>query len=143
MPDWGGTLYSVDTQSGKPNWQAKLSDYTGNANSVTRNTPAISGKSIIVGDQASGTVMAIDKKTGKLLWSSVAESNPQARITSSPVIYGNRIYARVPGVTQDAQRGQVTFSRPLFYRGLRDRPIESFCLSQPAQIVMHHQYLCE
>ncbi|CAP53651.1 hypothetical protein XCCB100_4281 [Xanthomonas campestris pv. campestris] len=50
---------------------------------------------------------------------------------------------RVPGVTQNAQRGQVTFSRPLFYRGLRDRPIESFCLSQPAQIVMHHQYLCE
>ncbi|KOA95901.1 PQQ-binding-like beta-propeller repeat protein, partial [Xanthomonas arboricola] len=95
VPDWGGTLYSVDTQTGKPNWQAKLSDYTGNANSVTRNTPAISANSIIVGDQAAGTVLAIDKKTGKLLWKTTAEANPQARITSSPVIYGNRVYVPV------------------------------------------------
>ncbi|MCL1500505.1 PQQ-binding-like beta-propeller repeat protein [Xanthomonas nasturtii] len=95
VPDWGGTLYSVDTQTGKPNWQAKLSDYTGNAASVTRNTPAISAKSIIVGDQAAGTVLALDKKTGKLLWSSTVEANPQARITSSPVIYGNRIYVGI------------------------------------------------
>lgn len=95
VPDWGGTLYSVDTQTGKPNWQAKLSDYTGNANSVTRNTPAISANSIIVGDQAAGTVLAIDKKTGKLLWKTTAEANPQARITSSPVIYGNRIYVGI------------------------------------------------
>ncbi|MGK9145384.1 PQQ-binding-like beta-propeller repeat protein [Xanthomonas euvesicatoria] len=95
VPDWGGTLYSVDTQTGKPNWQAKLSDYTGNANSVTRNTPAISAKSIIVGDQVAGTLLALDKKTGKLLWKTTVEANPQARITSSPVIYGNRIYVGV------------------------------------------------
>ncbi|WP_434991071.1 PQQ-binding-like beta-propeller repeat protein [Xanthomonas melonis] len=95
VPDWGGSLYSVDTQTGKPNWQAKLSDYTGNTNSVTRNTPAISARSIIVGDQAAGTLLAIDKKTGKLLWKTTVETNPQARITSSPVIYGNRIYVGV------------------------------------------------
>ncbi|KAB7768455.1 PQQ-binding-like beta-propeller repeat protein [Xanthomonas maliensis] len=95
VPDWGGSLYSVDTQTGKPNWQAKLSDYTGNTSSVTRNTPAISSKSIVVGDQAAGTVLAIDKKTGKLLWKSTVEANAQARITSSPVIVGNRVYVGV------------------------------------------------
>ncbi|APP83084.1 PQQ-binding-like beta-propeller repeat protein [Xanthomonas hortorum pv. vitians] len=95
VPDWGGTLYSVDTQTGKPNWQAKLSDYTGKSTSLSRTTPAITPKSIILGDMSGGTVLALDKKTGKLLWKSEVETNPQAQITSSPVVYGNRIYLGV------------------------------------------------
>ncbi|WP_179456797.1 outer membrane protein assembly factor BamB family protein [Xanthomonas arboricola] len=95
VPDWGGTLYSVDTQTGKPNWQAKLSDYTGKSTSLSRTTPAITPKSIILGDMAGGTVLALDKKTGKLLWKSEVETNPQAQITSSPVVYGNRVYLGV------------------------------------------------
>ncbi len=103
----------MDTQTGKPNWQAKLSDYTGNANSVTRNTPAISAKSIIVGDQVAGTLLALDKKTGKLLWKTTVEANPQARITSSPVIYGNRIYVGV----SSGDWGNLAVNHSFSFRG--------------------------
>jgi len=95
VPDWGGQLYRIDTALGKAVWQVKLSDYTGNAASLSRNSPAIARDSVLVGDQASGTVIAIDKNTGKLLWKTVVEANAQARITASPVVYGDRVYVGV------------------------------------------------
>ncbi|MDY4338554.1 MULTISPECIES: PQQ-binding-like beta-propeller repeat protein [Xanthomonas] len=95
VPDWGGQLYRIDTDLGKAVWQVKLADYTGIAGSLSRNSPAIARDSVLVGDQASGTVLAIDKATGKLLWKTLVESNPQARITASPVIYGDRVYVGV------------------------------------------------
>lgn len=95
VPDWGGQLYRIDTVLGKAVWQVKLSDLTGNANSLSRNSPAIARDSVLVGDQASGTVIAIDKNTGKLLWKTVVETNAQARITASPVVYGDRVYVGV------------------------------------------------
>ncbi|UNU09929.1 PQQ-binding-like beta-propeller repeat protein [Xanthomonas translucens] len=95
VPDWGGQLYRIDTTLGKAVWQVKLSDYTGNAASLSRNSPAIARDSVLVGDQASGTVVAIDKNTGKLLWKTLVEANAQARITASPVVYGDRVYVGV------------------------------------------------
>ncbi|MDR6671824.1 PQQ-binding-like beta-propeller repeat protein [Xanthomonas sp. 1678] len=95
VPDWGGQLYRIDTTLGKAVWQVKLSDYTGNPNSLSRNSPAIARNSILVGDQASGTVVAVDKNTGKLLWKTLVEANAQARITASPVVYGDRVYVGV------------------------------------------------
>jgi len=95
VSDWGGQLYRIDTMQGKAAWQVKLSDYTGNANSLSRNSPALARDRLLVGDQASGTVVAIDKTTGKLLWKTLVESNPQARITASPVVYGDRVYVGV------------------------------------------------
>ncbi|UYB51027.1 PQQ-binding-like beta-propeller repeat protein [Xanthomonas sp. AM6] len=95
VPDWGGQLYRIDTALGKAVWQVKLSDLTGNASSLSRNSPAIARNSVLVGDQASGTVLAIDKNTGKLLWKTVVEANAQARITASPVVYGDRVYVGV------------------------------------------------
>ncbi|WP_369976128.1 PQQ-binding-like beta-propeller repeat protein [Xanthomonas bundabergensis] len=95
VPDWGGQLYRIDTALGKAVWQVKLSDLTGNANSLSRNSPAIARDSVLVGDQASGTVIAVDKNTGKLLWKTVVEANAQARITASPVVYGDRVYVGV------------------------------------------------
>ncbi len=95
VPDWGGELYRIDTDLGTAVWQVKLSDYTGIAGSLSRNSPAIARDRILVGDQASGTVLAIDKETGKLLWKTLVESNPTAHITASPVVYGDRVYIGV------------------------------------------------
>lgn len=95
VPDWAGQLYRIDTDLGTAVWQVKLSDYTGNANSLSRNSPAIAKDRLLLGDQASGTVIAVDKRSGKLLWKTLVEANPQARITSSPVVYGDRVYVGV------------------------------------------------
>src|SRR5262249_808032 len=61
VPDFGGNLFKLDTRDGSVIWTTKISDYTGNSASYSRNSPAIAGDRIILGDQASGTVMAVDK----------------------------------------------------------------------------------
>src|SRR5215471_17310444 len=61
VPDWGGNLFKINARTGNVIWQHKMSDYTGNATSWSRTSPAIAPGMVVVGDQSSGTVMAIDK----------------------------------------------------------------------------------
>ena len=95
VPDWGGMLYRIDSTTGTAVWSRKMSDYTGKANSLSRNSPAITQRTIIVGDMATATVMAIDKATGALVWSSLIDPLPAAFITASPTVLGNLVYVSV------------------------------------------------
>ena len=93
--DWGGYVYSINAKTGKAIWSSKVSGYTGNAASFSRTSPAIAGDKIIIGDQASSYVMALDRDTGTLLWKTLVDPLPAAFITNSPVVYGNRVYVGV------------------------------------------------
>jgi len=95
VPDWAGNLFKIDTHTGKAIWSRKISEYTGVAASLSRNAPAIAGGVLILGDQSSATVMALDKYTGDLLWKILVDSHPAARITSSPVVFHDRVYVGV------------------------------------------------
>jgi polyvinyl alcohol dehydrogenase (cytochrome) len=95
MPDWGGMLWKLDTETGAVIWSHKVSDYTGNPKSFSRTSPAIAGRAIIFGDQAGATVMAVDKVTGRLLWKRVVDPLPSAWITGAPVVFGDRVYVGV------------------------------------------------
>ncbi len=92
VPDWGGFIYRIDARTGKAIWSHKVSEYTGNAGSFSRNSPAIGGREIVFGDQASGSILAVDKATGKLLWSTSLASDVGTQITASAVIAGDRVY---------------------------------------------------
>jgi polyvinyl alcohol dehydrogenase (cytochrome) len=94
-PDAGGSLFKLDTRDGSVIWATRISDYTGNPASYSKNSPAIAGDRIILGDQASGTVMAVDKHTGSLLWKTLIDPHPAALISNSPVIVDDRIYIGV------------------------------------------------
>jgi polyvinyl alcohol dehydrogenase (cytochrome) len=95
VPDSGGNLFKLDRRDGSVIWTTRISDYTGNPASYTRNSPAIAEDRIILGDQASGTVMAVDKYTGRLLWKTLVDLHPAAQITNSPVVVEDRIYVGV------------------------------------------------
>lgn len=95
VPDWGGMLYRLDGTSGNPVWSRKMSDYSGKSTSLSRNSPAIAQRTIIVGDMATATVMAIDKGTGALVWSTLLDPLPAAFITASPTVLGGIVYASV------------------------------------------------
>jgi polyvinyl alcohol dehydrogenase (cytochrome) len=95
VPDSAGNLFKLDKRDGSVIWTTKMSDYTGNSASISRNSPAIAEDRIILGDQASGTVMAVDKYTGNLLWKTLVDPHPAALITNSPVVVGDRIYVGV------------------------------------------------
>jgi len=95
VPDFAGNLFKIDAQTGVAIWSVKISAYTGNPKSFSRNSPAIVGGMIILGDQVSATVLAINKDTGTLIWKTLVDPLPAARITNSPVVFGDRVYVGV------------------------------------------------
>ena len=105
VPDWAGNLFAIDRETGAEVWGRQLSDYTGVPGNFSRNTPAVHGNALILGDQggrsfAGATVMAVDKHTGDLLWSSKVEAHPASIITQSPVVFGNRVYVGVSSLEE-------------------------------------------
>jgi polyvinyl alcohol dehydrogenase (cytochrome) len=92
ITDWGvgeagGSIYKIDATTGTLIWQHKISEFTGNPASVSRNTPAVFGRFVVFGDQAPpATVIAIDTD-GDLIWKSVIDQHFLSSVTQSPVIY--------------------------------------------------------
>jgi polyvinyl alcohol dehydrogenase (cytochrome) len=95
FPDWGGYLWAVNTSNGKAIWGHQLADYGLPAGTTSRTTPALdaNGSTVYVGTQATpqgAWLLAINAKTGLLVWKTVLDSDPYAIDTTSPAIYNNR-----------------------------------------------------
>jgi polyvinyl alcohol dehydrogenase (cytochrome) len=108
FPDRSGNLYAVDRVTGAAKWTASLSALTGVPGDYARATPAIAGQTLIIGNQGGkfatpatpaaqggGWVVALDKKTGALLWRTQVEAQFSAIITQSAVVNGNTAYVGV------------------------------------------------
>jgi polyvinyl alcohol dehydrogenase (cytochrome) len=111
FPDWGGYLNKVSASSGALIWQRKLSTYGYNDDeaNVSRTTPAVVGDVLYLGDQGGGTntphagrVLAVNAKTGDLLWSTVINSNPFSIITQSPVVSDGVVYVGAASAEENA-----------------------------------------
>ena len=116
VPDYGGKLWAVAAGSGKVLWSQDISSYTGVAGDVSRTSPAVYGNELILGDGwilssgAAGTsgarVFAVDRFTGKPVWSTQVDTDPNAQITGSPVVYDGVAYVGISskgeGNTQDS-----------------------------------------
>lgn len=95
LSDAGGAIWRVAAASGAVTWSVKLPALSGNANSSSRNSPAIAPNAVIIGDQASASVYALSKTDGSLLWRTKLDGSRGAIITSSPVVVGNRVLVGV------------------------------------------------
>lgn len=107
VPDWGGYLYAIEKDTGKLIWSHKISEYDGYPGAVSRVSPAVHGDELIVGDIQSekithdgANVIAVNRKTGKMLWKTQVDSNPAAIITGSPVLLGNVVFQGVSSVEE-------------------------------------------
>jgi polyvinyl alcohol dehydrogenase (cytochrome) len=85
----------VNTSNGKAIWGHQLADYGLPAGTTSRTTPALdaNGSTVYVGTQATpqgAWLLAINAKTGLLVWKTVLDSDPYAIDTTSPAIYNNR-----------------------------------------------------
>ena len=121
VPDYGGKLWAVSAGSGKVLWSQDISSYTGVAGDVSRTSPAVYGDDLILGDGwilSSGTagtsgarVFAVNRRTGKPVWSTQVDTDPNAQITGSPVIYDGVAYLSISskgeGNEQDSFRGAI------------------------------------
>lgn len=104
VPDWAGNLYAVDRKTGAQVWSASIGAATGILFDKARATPVLSGNKVIVGTQGSifapgggpgGRMLAFDKDTGALLWSTQLDAHPAAIITQSATVHDGRVYVGV------------------------------------------------
>src|SRR3984957_15064261 len=118
VPDYGGKLWAVSAGSGKVLCSNAISSYTGVAGDLSRTSPAVYGNELILGDGwilSPSTVgakgFAVNRRTGKLLWSTLVDTDPNSMITGAPVIYGGVAYIGISskgeGNDQDSFRGAV------------------------------------
>jgi polyvinyl alcohol dehydrogenase (cytochrome) len=102
FPDWGGTLWAVNAQTGTMVWGVQLASYslTGSSNGVyhSRTSPAVVDGKVYVGTQEGAWLLAIDAATGALVWKTQLESPANdfaAQITASPAVSGGLVYTGV------------------------------------------------
>lgn len=95
FPDWGGYFNKIDAATGKQIWSRKVSDYTGQATSMSRSNPTVVGDKVYIGDWASSTLIAVDARTGTKLWTSKLDAHPLSVLTQSPVVYNGVVYEGV------------------------------------------------
>jgi polyvinyl alcohol dehydrogenase (cytochrome) len=99
VPDYGGMLWAVDAVDGKVRWSNEISRYSGISGDVSRTTPAY-WRGMLVTGQGVGTVhnlsgafmLGIDAATGRPLWRTQVEDDPEAIITSSPIVDDGVVY---------------------------------------------------
>ena len=108
FPDWGGTLWKVDAESGQVVWSRSIAEYNDIPGSISRTSPSYADGTLYVAD-LNGNMMAVDADTGDLRWITELDPNPNTIVTGSPVILGNRLYIATSSSGGGAAR--MTFPR--------------------------------
>lgn len=100
FPDSAGFLYKVARSNGAIVWKRAVADYTGIPGDFARATPAIAGNALIFGNQAGkflggpfgqpepqpARVVAVDKTTGNLIWSTQVDDTTRSFVTHSAIV---------------------------------------------------------
>ena len=108
LADKGGFVYALHADTGAILWKVSLPAVAGLApGAYSRNSPAIGGPAILLGDETSATIVALSRSTGQFLWKSVLDTKKTVIITSSPIVAGNLVYAGV----SSGQEGLTTTNK--------------------------------
>lgn len=97
-----GYIFSLNAKTGCTYWVANAGSAVRAAMSVVA-LPTKGKFALYLGDERS-TVQALDADTGKLIWKTKVEDHFLARITGSPIVYGNRIYVPLSSFEETAGR---------------------------------------
>ncbi|OMO55238.1 Quinonprotein alcohol dehydrogenase-like-superfamily [Corchorus olitorius] len=101
FPSWNGNIYAVKASDGSLIWQKNLHDLTGlngtgflfNVNwTVARATPTIADDLLIIGISGPAIVIAVERLTGELVWSTQLDNHAAAVITMSGTYYKGYFY---------------------------------------------------
>jgi polyvinyl alcohol dehydrogenase (cytochrome) len=124
VPDWSGKLYAINAKTGVSQWEASIPAASGVSFDKVRATPAVTDSLVIVGTQGSifvpgggpgGKVMAFNRATGQLVWSTQVDTNYAAIITQSPTVFDGRVYVGV--ASQEEALAAFVPGYPLSFRG--------------------------
>lgn len=98
-----GYVYSLDAETGCVHWSFHSAAMVRSGITIG---PAKAGSSRLVayfGD-IHGNAYALDATNGELLWKTLADSQPLARITANPRLYQGRLYVPVASLEEDESR---------------------------------------
>ncbi len=111
VPDWGGDLNAVNTQTGQIIWHKSVGTLAGVGQAVgipgpvvSRTSPAVFGDLILIGTQTTDSgayLLAVNKASGALVWRTLLDSHPLAIDTQSPTIYNGTAYVGVASVEEN------------------------------------------
>ncbi len=100
VADTSGSVWQLNAATGQPVWQTKLPAITGITGSYSRNSPALGANIVIIGDQASATLIALSKTDGSLVWKQTLATNSGALLTSSAVDVNGKIFVGVASLQE-------------------------------------------
>lgn len=108
FPDWAGYLYKVNAETGQLIWSHAMTDYGLSANAISRTTPALYGNVLVIGASSSLAVqqtagaylLALDARTGNLIWKQSADPSPFSLLTNSVIIYQGVVYSGVSSIEE-------------------------------------------
>jgi polyvinyl alcohol dehydrogenase (cytochrome) len=93
FPDTAGWLYKLNASDGTVVWKSQISAYTGIAGDYARATPAVTGNTLILGNQSGhlspsspARVFAVDATTGAPIWSTQVDDTAFSFVTNSAVV---------------------------------------------------------
>lgn len=125
-----GRLYALNRHTGQKIWSRTIRSYSRSlANNFSRNSPAIEGDKIVLGDslnllnlvlgkhRARARVFAVNRFTGKLIWRTTVENHFASQITQSPVIYNGVVYVGVSSQEEILPRFLGRFYHCCTFRG--------------------------
>ncbi|KAL6143431.1 hypothetical protein ACLB2K_054126 [Fragaria x ananassa] len=104
FPSWNGYIYAVRASDGSLIWKKNLLALTGLNTTgfvqavnttISRSTPTIAGDRgdlLIFGLYAPAVVVAVERSTGRLIWSTFLDRHPASLITMSGTYYKGSIY---------------------------------------------------
>ncbi|KAF8399434.1 hypothetical protein HHK36_015299 [Tetracentron sinense] len=109
FPSWNGYIYAVKAVDGSLVWKKNLEKLTGlkgtglflNVNvTVSRSTPTVADALLIIGIFGPAVVIAVKRKTGKLVWSTLLDNHNRSIVTMSGTAYNGGFYVGTSSVEE-------------------------------------------
>ncbi|XP_021297783.1 uncharacterized protein LOC110426798 [Herrania umbratica] len=121
FPSWNGNIYAVEASDGSLVWEKNLHELTGltgtgfliNVNwTVARATPTIADDLLIIGISGPAIVIAVERLTGELVWSTQLDNHAAGVITMSGTYYKGYFY-----VGTSSQEESLSIEQCCTFRG--------------------------
>jgi polyvinyl alcohol dehydrogenase (cytochrome) len=110
-----GYVYSLDANSGCVHWAFRAQAEVRSSFTIARLSRTNARLAVFFGD-IRGTAYALDASTGAMIWKTLTDPHPLARITGTPAVNDGRVYVSVTSL-EEAEAGQASYACCTF-RGL-------------------------
>jgi polyvinyl alcohol dehydrogenase (cytochrome) len=103
-----GYVYSLDAETGCLHWGFRAESAVRSGFTIGRAGRASARLAVYFGD-IHGTAYALDASTGEVIWKTLTDPHPLARITGTPVLHEGRLYVPVASL-EEPESGQADYA---------------------------------